>query len=561
MKRAVQLAVTCLLLIALAVPYAVAEPKAEDDLIRVLLTRFGSVSELSIGIYGAYSCEGIYFQRGVTLTIKTAASNDQVLLCYEGMTLPIQGPLILRRHRTEGENGLRMQGQLNLYTGDLTVTNANGALQLVLSIPIEEYLLGVLPWEMSSGFPLEALKAQAVAARTYALTRRNADRPYDVTDNTNDQVYAGTLELANVIRQAVSATAGLCVYYQGQPVTCYYTASNGGQTDTIEHVWGKSDLPTGYIRSKADPYDLENDESVVRQAQIPKRITEEELPALQALLKRQMSRSLALLGYSDDPKSIRIREILSIVPTDADNPQPDTLRFTLLIDALKLTTQEEEEVSFLTNEAIASPAPTTGTPVLSSLQNPIMVTVAIFPQLESALQLSINTRANELWKIRETDEVFIIEARRFGHGVGLSQRGAQRMAARYGWDYQRILHFYYDDIVIRKAPLRAVTPAPAFSAAFAITPGPVPTATPRPTLMPVTPDESKDERIVIVDGISEDSSLNLRAMPDTASDILMRLYYGQRLIVVDAAPAEGWLQVRTDVVTGFVMDKFVSPTE
>ena len=61
----------------------------------------------------------------------------------------------------------------------------------ILHIPVEEYLLGVLPYEMNEAFPIEALKAQAVAARSYAIRKQNSNEHYDVTDNTNDQVYRG----------------------------------------------------------------------------------------------------------------------------------------------------------------------------------------------------------------------------------------------------------------------------------------------------------------------------------------------------------------------------------
>lgn len=71
------------------------------------------------------------------------------------------------------------------------LTVENGTLVPILTLSVEDYLLGVVPYEMSDSFPLEALKAQAVCARTYALSHLNASRAYDVVDTTNDQVFKG----------------------------------------------------------------------------------------------------------------------------------------------------------------------------------------------------------------------------------------------------------------------------------------------------------------------------------------------------------------------------------
>ena len=547
----------CLFLLCGPLPALAAQ---ENDLIRVLLTRFGSVNTLDVVFSGSYTCGELAFQRGVSVRL-TAGGKGQVLLSYEGVILRHQGALKLVRHQADGENGLRLQGGLNLYTGDLTVSNDGGLLRLILTLPIEEYLLGVLPWEMSSGFPLEALKAQAVAARSYALTRRNAARDYDVVDNTNDQVYAGIGDDAPVIRRAVSGTAGICVYYQGQPVVCYYTASNGGRVETIARAWGRSDEPAGYIVAKADPYDRANDESVVRRASIPRAWTAEALPALDALLLKAAGEKLTPLGYSGQPQDILIREISAVTAQGEDPTAPAALGFTLSVEAVRVAETDEEEISFVTSAA-ADDQPEQAErsdrePV--KLDDPLEVSVPIFPELETALQLGINQKDNELWSVRAEKDAFVIEARRFGHGVGMSQRGAHRMAAVHGWNYRQIMHFYYADVSLRRAPLTAVTPAPRVDALFDATPAPPPTATPRPTLMPLTLKDDGSETRAIVDQVAQDSSLNLRAGPDTGTEIITRLYYGQPLAVLDAV--NGWLHVRTDAAEGYVMEKFVSRTD
>ena len=95
---------------------------------------------------------------------------------------------------------------------------------------------------------------------------------------------------------------------------------------------------------------------------------------------------------------------------------------------------------------------------------------------------------------------------------------------------------------------------------YLTTPGPAATATPRPTLMPVTQEMQSGEWKVKVTQIGVNSSLNMRENPDTSSTILRVLYYGQELIASERL-ADGWIKVRTDVLEGYVMEKFVETVQ
>ena len=85
-----------------------------------------------------------------------------------------------------------------------------------------------------------------------------------------------------------------------------------------------------------------------------------------------------------------------------------------------------------------------------------------------------------------------------------------------------------------------------------------PTPTPRPTLMPVTIPAENGQWYALVTGIAENSSLNLRATPSLNSEILMRLYKNQRLLVVERCEEEGWVKVKTDAVEGYVKESYLS---
>ncbi|VBB06057.1 stage ii sporulation protein [Lucifera butyrica] len=124
-------------------------------------------------------------------------------------------------------------------------------LTVVNTLPLEEYLYGVIGREISTDWPLEAVKAQAVAARTYALynLREHGAGGIDVYATTDNQVYGGTeCETARGI-QAVNATQGLVITYHAKPIAAYFHSSAGGYTENSENVWGTA-LP--YLRGVED---------------------------------------------------------------------------------------------------------------------------------------------------------------------------------------------------------------------------------------------------------------------------------------------------------------------
>ena len=190
--------------------------------------------------------------------------------------------------------------------GDLRLTVEGGVLYPVCTMPVEEYLLGVVPYEMSEYFPVEALKAQAVCARTYALNKLGANADYDLVDTTNDQVFKGVnYAYVNAIR-AVRETAGVVGTYKGKLAICYYSASNGGQTELVQNVWsGRGDWD--YYKVVDDPYDVENPESVVRRARIAK--NGEVREGFKAILFSYVLPEMLRQGYIASAENFRIDNI------------------------------------------------------------------------------------------------------------------------------------------------------------------------------------------------------------------------------------------------------------
>jgi stage II sporulation protein D len=151
-----------------------------------------------------------------------------------------------------GTSPLRLGGRP--YRGQFLVSVANGSLRAVNSVPLEAYLYGVVPSEMPKDWLPEALKAQAVAARTYALAVRKTGSWFDLYPDTRSQVYLGIAHEAPSATAAVQETAGEVVQYQGRIITTYFFSSSGGRTASAPEVWPSSQ-PTPWLVSVKDPYD------------------------------------------------------------------------------------------------------------------------------------------------------------------------------------------------------------------------------------------------------------------------------------------------------------------
>ena len=139
----------------------------------------------------------------------------------------------------------------HLYRGSVQVDVVNGKLRAINFVGLEQYLYGVVPSEMPYTWLPEALKAQAVVARSYALATRRTGA-FDLYPDTRSQVYLGLEHERPSTNAAVDATAGQVVLYQGQVAKTYFFSTSGGRTASAEDVWGE---PVPYLVSVADPYD------------------------------------------------------------------------------------------------------------------------------------------------------------------------------------------------------------------------------------------------------------------------------------------------------------------
>lgn len=141
----------------------------------------------------------------------------------------------------------------NKYYGDIYIKQVDSKLQIVNFVDIEKYLLGVVPYEMPSSFPLEALKAQTVIARSYAQTNINRKKKdFDLYDDTRSQVYSGIPKsrVSNV-EKAIKETKGEVITYNGRVIDALFHSYSGGYTASAKEVYG-NDIE--YLKPVEDKY-------------------------------------------------------------------------------------------------------------------------------------------------------------------------------------------------------------------------------------------------------------------------------------------------------------------
>lgn len=153
-----------------------------------------------------------------------------------------QGPWV----RVAGSSATRR------YRGWITFEPRNGKLIAVNELPLEAYLMGVVPCEMGASAPLEALKAQAVAARTFTINRIGsfASQGFDLDDTVRSHVYMGVEREDPRSNEAVRLTSNQLLVYQGKPISAVYSSNSGGVTASARETWG--DVSKPYLSSFPD---------------------------------------------------------------------------------------------------------------------------------------------------------------------------------------------------------------------------------------------------------------------------------------------------------------------
>ncbi len=332
------------------------------------------------------------------------SSTDQIfVLNGEGSSISLNAVTKPYATSPQKKAALAADGELNLvsimngttalrYRGNLEFRVENGKLAAVNELNIEDYLRGVVPAEIPPSWPMEALKAQAVAARNYALQRveTTRGRSFNLLNNQYNQVYRGYDAESPATNQAVDETGGMVMTSQGSLITAFFHSSSGGYTENCEDVWIEQ-LP--YIKGKVDPYDKNSSHY---NWQVDYTV-------------QQLTSKLQAAGYN----------------------------------IFKLTDIEElaRTASGARIEKIAvSGQGATGEPIRVVISNADKVRIAL--GLKSSL-FTLEKVCNQKGGLQGVK----IRGCGFGHGLGMSQWGAYGMAEQ-GYNYQDILKYYYSGVSI-----------------------------------------------------------------------------------------------------------------
>jgi stage II sporulation protein D len=200
---------------------------------------------------GATAAGSTILKAAQTYTVTALSSGRLAIIGGAGKRV---GPTFAAPLTVTGSAPLSVPG-VGIYRGALQFRpDGAGGVQTVDAVSLEDYIRGVVACEMPSGWAPAALEAQAVAARTYAITTTVGGNGYDLYDDTRSQMYGGVGAETPATDAAVAATRGQIVTYGGQPAVTYFFASSGGHTEDIQNVWPGAS-PEPWLRGVSDPYD------------------------------------------------------------------------------------------------------------------------------------------------------------------------------------------------------------------------------------------------------------------------------------------------------------------
>lgn len=408
---------------------------------------------------------------------RLANLGDSANISVNGNSANIMGHSFLMPLRISGPGLLKFAGKT--YRGSFLITQRGGLLNVV---GLENYLCGVLPAEVGASWHSEALRAQAITARTYVLRQsfNRAEKGYDVVDTDSDQVYKGAGVETAKTNQAVMSTASLVLTYGAELAQTYFHSDSGGHTANIKDVWGR-DIP--YLTGVPEVVDYKSPVSVwnarfssEKIRSVVKKVTGSDIGTVKEIQVSDVDEggraiNMTFIG-SNGTKSMKASQFRL-------NLDPRTLKSTMFTpsggtfnaaknnstagglvgtgskkqtSAQNMTFEESQGIAKMTADGVF-----TTTELIDMLTNPEKKKNYYKTGLErsSRQQITIPSQSSKPalnkygYSIEKKDNEFIFYGRGWGHGVGMCQWGAMAMAEQ-GWTAERILTHYYPGTVIKK---------------------------------------------------------------------------------------------------------------
>lgn len=328
------------------------------------------------------------------------------------------------------------------YRGGISFSvNANNTFRLINTLTIDEYAYGVINSEMGYSNPMEALKAQAVVVRSYALTNKNRHETsgYDVCDSTHCQVYKGYNQENPRSSQAVDETSMLGMYHNGAPATGYFYKNSGGYTQKAEDVWN---APIGYLKAIKDPY------SPVYSWTAEFTLSELETKLRTAGYRTGQLLSVSVTGYNE---SGAVASLTFKGQEAAVTLTKEKIRSVLGMTQIKSTHFSLASAQTQTQASQAWYVQGKGQTAQAGTKIHVLGAGGTKAQLEIRDKYVIGSSGiQKLEGFTEeiTGNTLRFDGKGYGHGVGMPQDSAIAMA-KEGAGFEEILKFYYKDIEIK----------------------------------------------------------------------------------------------------------------
>lgn len=332
------------------------------------------------------------------------------------------------------------------YRGRMEIGRFGGTdgLTPVSVLDMEEYLYGVVACEMVPSWEMEALKAQAVCARSYAyaLDKRSvtfgADFGYVLYDTTRSQVYKGYGTETEKTNQAVDATRGEMIYYRENVIKAYFYSTSGGHTENCEDVW---DVALTYFRGVPDNTELYQEKApwivTKTRAEIAAAVSDTGVDVgtvtnVSAQIRSASGRifRLKVTGTAGTAYLLKekVRTALSLPDAKAKIVKYGDVPDKVYVQTQTGTSQKQISTSY----------------IISGDGNTALADAS----LEQYVVISSDNLTNFPKNAPTDPDIYYFAGMGYGHGVGLSQSGAQSLALQ-GYDYEYIIHHYYNKVEIR----------------------------------------------------------------------------------------------------------------
>ncbi|WP_245831818.1 SpoIID/LytB domain-containing protein [Oceanobacillus senegalensis] len=391
-----------------------------EEMMRVrLVNHIGDTSKLTIKMEGDYFSLDPTVQLREGVEYKLTVKNGSLFLKGNKKTYEINDSLVLIPNNYDNQHVIHINDKPYLGAMELRLENGQH-IRPVNQLPLEDYLKGVVPFEVFSEWSLHTLKAQALAARTYAASHVGEE----IDDTIRYQVYGGFAWDPKTTK-AVNETKGEVITYNNRLINAFYSASNGGKTENNSHVWGGKAMP--FFPIKKDPYDPTHPwEFTLNETQISLEDIEwdspnwwNEVEEKDKEITETIKNWLNNRGYPGDIKILSIPTFeLSNQQLPSDRSVKGSISITFLWRLFDGTVWYQE-VS-LNNVKLNRIRPMIGGTVFKSY---------LIDSLE------------------KDGEVYTMKGKGFGHGVGMSQWGAYVMGEK-GKSYEEIVEFYFPKTTI-----------------------------------------------------------------------------------------------------------------